>query len=81
MDFQEVNVYPNITVSKKIVKAKIHVMEIKLFESVRFMVQLLDENDQVVDSRILLMENEAYKNWTNDDNYVLNWVKGQLTNR
>jgi hypothetical protein len=79
MDFKEVNIYPNITVSKKIVKAQIHVIEMKLFEYVRFMVRLLDENDQGVDSRILLMENEAYKNWSNDDSYVLNWVKNQLS--
>lgn len=80
MDFKEVNVYPNITVSKTIVKAKILIIEMKLFESVRFMVQLLDENDTIVDNRVLLMDkSNGYDEWLNDDTYVLNWVKKQLS--
>ena len=79
MNFQEINVYPNIKVSKTIVKAQIQIIDIKLFENVRIMVRLLDENDIAVDSRILTMDkSNGYDNWQNDDNYVLKWVKEQL---
>ena len=80
MNFQEINVYPNIKVSKTIVKAQIQIIDIKLFENVRIMVRLLDENDIAVDSRILTMDkSNGYDNWQNDDNYVLKWVKEQLS--
>jgi hypothetical protein len=80
MDFQDIDVDPHITVCKTIVKAQIQVLDMKLFESIRVMVRLLDENDQVVDCRILLLDkSNGYDEWLNDDTYVLNWVKKQLS--
>lgn len=79
MNFQEINVYPNIKVSKTIVKAQIQIIDIKLFENVRLMVRLLDENDIAVENRILTMDkSNGYDEWKNDDNFVLKWVKEQL---
>jgi uncharacterized protein YkvS len=77
--YQEVNVYPNIKVYKTICKAQIKILEIKLFEGITIMVRLLDENDVIVESRILIMDkSNGYDQWANDDSYVLKWVSNQL---
>jgi hypothetical protein len=79
MNYQQINIYPNITIAKKIVKAEIIVLELRLFESVKLMIRLMDENDCIIDARVLTMDNETYKNWNNDDSYVIKWVKEQLS--
>jgi hypothetical protein len=78
--YQEVNVYPNIKVYKTICKAQIKILEIKLFEHITIMVRLLDENDVIAETRILVMDKtNGYNNWGSDDQYVLKWVKEQLS--
>lgn len=82
MNIQEINVYPNIKVSKTICKAQITVLDFQLFKSISFMVRLMDENGVVIEARQLVMDKtNGYNEYGSDDNYVLNWVKGQLTNR
>jgi hypothetical protein len=78
--YQDVIVYPNIKIYKTICKAQIKIIEIKLFQSITIMVRLLDENNVIVESRILVMDKtNGYTNWSTDDQYVLKWVKEQLS--
>jgi hypothetical protein len=78
--YKEVNVYPNIKVTKTISKAHVKIIEINLFESITIMVRLLDQSNVIVESRILVMDKtNGYDQWANDDTYVLNWVSNQLS--
>jgi len=76
----EFNVYPNITVTKKIVKAEVSIVELKLFESARIAVMLYDENDRVQKVHQLMLNKEnGYDNWINDT-WLVNWIKSQILN-
>jgi uncharacterized protein YkvS len=78
--YKEINVYPTIKVQKTICKALIKIMEIELFEGITIMVRLLDQNNLIVESRILKMDkSNGYNDYGTDDTYVLNWVKNQLS--
>jgi hypothetical protein len=72
------NVYPNFSITKRIVKAKIGVTEYLPFTSAKISVLLFDDTYSVVDSRIMLLENPDFANWGTDDKFLLNWVKSKL---
>lgn len=72
------NVYPNFSITKRVVKAKIGVMEYIPFTSAKISVLLIDDTYSVVDSRIMLLENPDFANWGTDDKFLLNWVKSKL---
>jgi hypothetical protein len=78
MDPTEFPVYPNIKKTVTICKARIHIMEIKIFESVRVAVYLLDDRDSVVESTIYLIEGPEYEAWSNDDKYLVNLVRQKI---
>jgi hypothetical protein len=72
-------IYPNIKLSQPIIVGfDYRINEIKLFEYLDITVYLLDSSGQIIDNRILKMENEDYKSWSTDDNYVLQWIKKQI---
>jgi hypothetical protein len=77
-DITMFNVYPNFSITKRIVKAKIGVMEYIPFTSAKISVLLYDENYCVVDSRIYLLENQDFGSWGTDDKFLINWVKTKL---
>ena len=73
--------YPNITLpQQKITGFDCRINEIKLFEYLDITVNLLDSRGQILDNRILRMENDDYKNWSTDDSYVIQWIKKQINN-
>ena len=75
------NVYPNITVTKKIIRAEIKVQDVKLFEYVQILAILYDEKDQVVDTKIFTLDkSNGYEQWGFSDQYIIDWVKTQLNN-
>jgi hypothetical protein len=77
-DITMFNVYPNFNITKRIVKAKIGVMEYIPFTSAKISVLLYDDNYCVVDSRIYLLENPDFGSWGTDDKFLINWVKTKL---
>jgi hypothetical protein len=79
MNFKEVNIYPNIKKTVNLVKMKIEVIEMTLFESVVLSVLFYDENDMPIESRVFKMDkSNGYNEWNNDDAYVVEWIKKQL---
>ncbi len=72
------NIYPNIKKTFNIVKFKYHILEIKLFESVRIAVYLYNENDMLIDAKQYIIEGEEYNAWSNDDKYILNLIKQKI---
>ncbi len=72
------NIYPNIKKTFNIVKFKYHIIEIKLFQSVRIAVYLYKENDMLIDAKGYIIEGEEYNAWSNDDKYILNLIKQKI---
>ena len=67
-----------ITTTKTITKFIIENITVNLFDSVKMNVVLFDENSNPVDFKLLTMENEEYKLWGDDDNYIINWITEKL---
>ena len=75
------NVYPNITITKKIVKTTIRVCEYVPFTKAVLSVLLLDENDIGLENKIFVMDvTNGFLEWGSDDKYLVNWVKEKLSN-
>ena len=72
------NVYPNITITKKVVRAVLRVSEYIPFIKATIMVVLFEENDKVIDNRCYVLDGEDFLNWGNDDKYLVNWIKNKL---
>jgi hypothetical protein len=79
-DITMFNVYPNFSITKRIVKAKIGVMEYIPFTSAKISVLLYDDScmNCVVDSRIYLLDGVDFLQWGTDDKFLINWVKSKL---
>lgn len=79
-DICSFNVYPNITVTRKIVRAVLRVMEYIPFTKATIYVVLFDENDKVIDNRNYILDTtNGFNEWSSDDKYLVNWVKQKLT--
>ena len=72
------NIYPNIKKIINIVKFRYHILEIKLFESVRIAIYLYNENEMLVDAKQYIIEGAEYNSWSNDDKYILNLIKQKI---
>jgi hypothetical protein len=79
MEDVEINVYPNINRIIKISKAKFRIIDLKLNESVRVVVYLYTDNDLFVQATQFVFDGEDYKNWSNDDTYLVKLVKQKIT--
>ena len=74
----EFNIYPNLTITKKIIKAEVTIVELKLFQSARIAVMLYDEENKVQKVHQLILNKEnGYDNWTTDK-WLLDWIKEQI---
>jgi hypothetical protein len=72
----EFNIYPNLKKTITLVKAEIKILELKLFESVRVMVYLKDEQGSVIDTRgFLIDKSNGYDQWTQDDKTLIDIIK------
>ena len=73
------NVFPNINITKKIVKAILRVTEYVPFIKASITVMLFDEYDKIIDTRLYVIDTtNGFNEWTNDDKYLVNWVKTKL---
>jgi len=75
-----VNIYPPF--KKYLVGNKITIrpIEIKLFESIRVLVQIYnDSTNELIDTKIYLISDDEYTAWANDDQYIVNIIKQKLS--
>jgi hypothetical protein len=73
-------IYPNIKIPSKTAVAFTYTIDkLVLFESLRIFVCLHDDRGFTVDTRVLTMDGQDYLDWSNDDTYVLKWIKKKLT--
>jgi len=73
-----INIYPNLKRIINICKFKYTILEIKLFQSVHIAVNLYNENDLPVDTKLFLIEGKEYEAWSQDDKYIINLIKEKL---
>lgn len=77
---EKINVNDKTITTSRVVKS-IEIdqsMEIKLDESATFNVRLLDADGRLVKIERVTMEGSDYSNWSNDDNYVVNFLLTSL---
>lgn len=70
--------YPPIKQEIKLNTFRVNVIELKLFESVTVCALLLNQDGQHVENRIYKLEGDDYNNWSNDDKYIVDYVKKKL---
>ena len=51
---------------------------LKLFESATFLTTTLDSSFNEISKDVLVLTNEQYNQWTNDDNFILTLVANTL---
>ena len=73
------NIYPPF--KKYLVGNRITIrpIEIKLFESIRVLVQIFnDSTNDLIDTKIYVISGDEYTSWSNDDQYIVNLIKEKL---
>jgi hypothetical protein len=71
--------YPPIKTETKINQFKVEVSQLILFESVSVNVLLYDQYDRFMTVKTIRLEGDDYKAWSNDDKYIVDYVKKVLT--
>jgi len=64
----------DITATLKIKNITVSVVNLELGKQCNLIVGLFDENKQLLKQDLLLLKDEAYTNWSNDDNYIFEYV-------
>ena len=72
--------YPPIKSNKTSSKIVIFCIELILFTSARFKVLLYDQDDNVMDIKIIQITGDDYLGWGGDDKYIKDWIITQLQN-
>mgnify|MGYP001373295734 CR=1 FL=1 len=65
-------------VSKTITKYQIQQIMVHLFSGCTIAISLRDANDSVVENTYLEMNQSDYELWSNDDNYIIEWINAEL---
>lgn len=74
------NIYPPFKKSLVGNKITIRPIDIKLFESIRVLVQIHnDTTNDLIDTKVYLITGDEYKAWSNDDQYLVNLIKQKLS--
>jgi hypothetical protein len=74
------NIYPNITITKRIVAGRLSVCDYIPFESAKIAVMLKDENGICVENRIYTLDaSNGFNEWGSNDNFLIAWVKNKLS--
>jgi hypothetical protein len=72
------NFYPPLKKQITISNFKVKVIEMQLFEFVRIAVVLIDNEGNIIEQKFYRLEDEDYQNWSNDDTFIVNYVRKQL---
>ena len=78
MDTQTYTIYPPVKKAINMNSISITIFELKLFEYVKVACTLYDLDNTPQDTRIYIISGDDYKNWNNDDSYIVNYCKKQL---
>ncbi len=73
----EINVNVNDTPYVKSNTIKIRIMSVELFNSISICASLF-ENNNLLDNKIFKIEGEEYKDWGNDDTYIIDLILSKL---
>jgi len=68
----------SLTKIDQITNIKIRVVSLELFTNVTLSVLLINDQNNIVDSKIIVLEGSDYTNWDKDDNYIKNIVLSKL---
>lgn len=71
--------YPPILKQTKVNQFKVEVSQLVLFESVSLNVLLFDQDGNFVCVKMVRLEGEDYKAWSDDDQFIVQYVKKILT--
>lgn len=70
--------YPPIKREQKINTFKVEVIQMILFQSVSLNVILYDADEVFVCVKMIRLEGDDYKAWSEDDKYIIDYVREQL---
>ena len=65
-------------ITHQITKVTMRIVELKLFTSVTVSVYMYTSDKSYVDRHMIVMDGDDYKNWNNDDEYLINFVFTKL---
>jgi hypothetical protein len=75
----EVSIQPfDCTDVKTATSFRVEIQELTLFQSVNVRVELLNDNGHIVHIKYVLIDGDDYKNWNNDDRYIIQKVAEKL---
>ena len=57
---------------------EIQIINLRLFEGVSVMVSLYDENNNIIENKMIDIVGNDYLNWSNDDSYLIDIVLNKL---
>jgi len=67
-----------IDIVKQITSFRVDGLLMNLFVGVNISVSTFDNNEKLIDTRIVYLTGEDYSNWNNDDQYIINKVAEKL---
>jgi len=70
--------YPPIKREQKINQFKVEVSQMILFQSVSLNVILYDADEKFVCVKMVRLEGDDYTAWSDDDSYIIKYVREQL---
>ena len=57
---------------------KINIIRMEIFTSATLMVEILNQTGNIIRNEIIELNGDDYNNWSNDDNYLYDFVSNKL---
>lgn len=70
---------PPIQASTTMTSFTINVMELVLFTSVKVQAFMRNDNNVIIKAPVFLLTGPDYDAWSNDDTYIVDYVKARLS--
>jgi hypothetical protein len=67
-----------ITTSRTAVSLSIRCMNLNLFENATFIANLMDIDNNVIESQVITLTNQQYLAWNNNDEYIVDLISSIL---
>lgn len=68
----------NNTTIQIVTRFSLDISQLLLNTSATFRVTLYDADNAIIDNKFITLEGNDYNNWSNDDQYVINFIATQL---
>lgn len=68
----------NKTTVQTAIRFSLDISQLVLNTSATFRVSLYDVDDKCIENKYVTLEGNDYKNWSNDDQYVINFIATSL---